>query len=187
MIRVNLIPPECLERQRLRTRNVRLAGGAVIVAALAAGITLMHIEAASSMQKRLAAKQKLLQGLGSKVTRVTELETSRDSIKSHLDAINGLLSERYYYPRFMNDISAKLPAGMWLSSIQTKFKDGGAIEFTCSVTSLSGDEIAVWLDRLASMHSFSEVTLGPVNVSGDQTGGQNFSFTVKGVYKAGAN
>ena len=186
MIRVNLIPPECLERQRLRTRNMRLAGGAIITAVIFFGITVMHIQAAAAMQKQLETKQKALKGLGVKVTKVTDLETMRNNLKSHLDSLNGLLSERYYYPRFMSDISAKLTPSIWFTSIQTKIKDGGNIEFTCAANALDGDDIAAWLGRLETTPSFSGVTMGPVSVVINAAGEQTFSFTVKGVYTAGA-
>ncbi|MDD2773770.1 MAG: PilN domain-containing protein [Elusimicrobiales bacterium] len=177
MIRVNLIPPEFLENQRQRTQNMRIAGGAVVILVVFTGLTFMHIQSTVAIEKDLRQKESALRELDSKVSKVTELEALRAASAAHLDALNGLISSRYYYPVFLSDIEKGLPATVWMTELRTQLREDGKIDFTITASARNGDDVALWLSRLEDDGKFSNVNLGQVNV-----GPNLFTFPITGLY-----
>ncbi|MFA5160668.1 MAG: hypothetical protein WC421_00320 [Elusimicrobiales bacterium] len=185
MIRINLIPPEYLERQEKRTQAARVAGGAVVAAVFFLGLTAMHIESAVRAEKELRVKEAELKERAKTVAVVNELETSRNALKSHLDALNGLLSSRYYYPLFMRGITRELSQTVWFSMVSTQLKDGGKIDFGFNCAGRSGEDVAAWLSRMEAAPEYSNVTVGPIALSNGRDG-QTLSLSVKGTYQSPA-
>ena len=185
MIRINLIPQEYLEHQEKRTQAARVAGGVVVAAVFFLGLTAMHIESAVRTEKELRVKETELKERSKTVAIVNELESSRNALKAHLDALNGLLSSRYYYPQFMRDITRDLSPTLWFAAVSTQLKDGGKIDFAFNCSARSGEDVAAWLSRLEAGAEYSGIAVGPIAMSGGRDG-QVLSLSVKGTYASPA-
>ena len=180
MIKVNLIPPEYLVRQKQRLQYMRIAGGASVIVVLFLGLSVMHIKSALSAEKLLVLKQAELKSYEAKVNKVKELEAVRAAASAHLEALNGLIVVRYYYPLLMADLIKNLAPTVWLTSITTTLKEDGKIDFTINANARSGDDIPAWLAQLENDRQFSNVSMGPLSVGGDKS----FTFQLSASYAA---
>jgi len=186
MIKVNLIPPEYLARQKSRTQTLRILAVVALSAVAFAGITVVHITGAYEAERIIKEKQAKIRSLQAQVDKVKELEAAKASVKAHLDALNDLLRARFYYPYFMRDMAKSLANSVWLSSVMTTLGEGGKIDFNVSAHAKNGDDVAAWVNTLENNPRFSNVTLGQMSVSGSEQE-QTVSFPLKAVYTAPVN
>lgn len=176
MIRINLVPPEFLDKQKQRMHVVKVSAGVVLVALLILGFSLRMVSRSGALAQELAGKQLQLGKLQSKVEEVNRYQEIKNRVKAHLDAINTLLSSRLYYAYFMQDILKALPSGVWFNSLSSGYRDPGVIDATIHCSALSGDDIAKLVDNLEQQPElYSGVTLGPITVA---TPGYSFPLTI---------
>ena len=181
MIKVNLIPPEYLARQTQKTQVLRVAGVGVLLFVGLMALTFVHIHQATQAETLLKEKEAKLRELQVKVDKVKELEAIKSSVKAHLDALNGLLAARFYYPYFMQDIVKSLAPSVWFQSLSTNVRPDGKINFNVSGMSRSGEDLAEWVNTLETTPKYSETTLGSIGIS-ESAGLYTFSFPLRGVY-----
>lgn len=180
MIRINLIPPEYLARQRQRLQIVRIAGVGFLFFALILGFTLMQVRRTIAMEQDLTLKQAQLAKLEAQVAEVKQLETLKSSISSHLNAIGDLLTARFHYTSFMRDLAKSIPPTIYFDSVQTILKPGAVIDASMLVHSGSSDDVTNWLRTLETDPRFSKTVLGGVSVSA--TGPAAFTFPLSFSY-----
>lgn len=190
MIRVNLIPQEYLLKQRQRTQLMRAAGMGLLVVVGVISLTFMHINRAYSSEDLLRQREKTLAELQVKVAKVKELEQTRDMVKAHLAALEGLMLERTVSMDFMARLARTMPDPLWFESVVTVAAPGrssccGAFDFTVAAASRSGDGAAQWLRNMDGVTGVSGVEISGINVTKDEASGQEtFKFSVRGSYQA---
>ncbi|MDD4004270.1 MAG: hypothetical protein PHW69_03590 [Elusimicrobiaceae bacterium] len=188
MIRVNLIPQQYLLKQKQRTQLIRAAGVALLLVVGVISLTFMHINRAYSSEDLLRQKEKTLAELQVKVAKVKELEQTRDLVKAHLGALEGLMLERTAYMDFMAQLARTMPDPLWFESVVTNAAAGrssccGAFDFTVSAASRSGDGAAQWLRNMDGMKGVANVEISGINVTKEEdTGRETFKFSVRGAY-----
>lgn len=187
MIRVNLIPQEFLLKQKQRTQLMRAGAVGVLVVAGVLSLTFLHISRAYAAEDLLRQREKTLSELQVKVAKVKELEQTRDMVRAHLAALEGLMLERTTYIDFMVRLAGTMPDPLWFESVLTTAAGSaptccGAFNFTIAAASRTGDGAAQWLRSMDNMKGASGVEISGINVAKDDAGVETFKFSIRGAY-----
>ena len=162
--RVNLLPPEIAETRRFR--RIQMGLGAAVVGAI--GITaLLYVAASSSANKAqedldaATAQHASLQAETAKYNDVTAVYQRAAAAQAMLTQAMG---EEVRYSQLLNDLSLSVPEKVWLKNVsfaQTPPAPGaaGAVPAIGTVTfsgiGFSHDDVAVWLESLASEKGYA--------------------------------
>ncbi|MBK5307254.1 MAG: PilN domain-containing protein [Frankiaceae bacterium] len=162
--RVNLLPPEIAESARIRRIQVGL-GGAVLAAV--GVVALLYVGASSSVTKAqeevdvAATRHATLQSETVKYRDVTAVYARAAAAQAMLTQAMG---EEVRYSQFLNDLSLSVPDNVWIKNLTftqaaSPAAVGSAIPGIGTVT-VSGvgfkhDDVAVWLESLASQKGYT--------------------------------
>jgi Tfp pilus assembly protein PilN len=172
--RVNLLPPEIAEGRRFR--RVQMGLGATVVGALGI-VGLLYVAASSSVsgaQEDLDAAvstQSTLQAQTAKYRDVTAVYSRAAAAQTMLTQAMG---EEVRFSRFLNDLSLSVPENVWLKNVTFTQNSAttapaaatpnsakvvttpgiGTVSFTG--VGFSHDDVAVWLESLASQKGYAD-------------------------------
>jgi len=186
MIRINLIPPEYMAKQRAKVQAARLGAVGALAALLVLMVTLVHVKSTFNAEKTLKEKQRLLQTYQDKVSKVRDLEAAKAAVEGHLNAIDMLLNGRLYYTNFIKDLLKSLPSTVWFSALNTTVQPAsGAIEFNVNAGARSAEDFASWYTRLESPDgNFTAPKLnGGLSINKDNQSAYTYSFSLSCSYK----
>jgi type IV pilus assembly protein PilN len=182
MIRVNLAPPELLDKEIAQQRTVQVGIAAGAVAVLIAGVSLFHHKSAVKWEKLLQADEAEFDRLQKIVAQVEELEQKAKHMRTQLATISDLRKSRAVYPRFMEDLLKLLPPGVWLTNLSTVSDPAGTV-LSVSISCKSGtsEDVAVFLRTLETSDRFKDGQLsGGITVNVLPTAVENvFNMTMK--------
>lgn len=170
--RVNLLPPEIAETRRMRRIQVGLGGavlGAVGVVALLYVAASSSLSSAQSDLDAATATQASLQAETAKYREVTAIYARAAAAQAMLTQAMG---EEVRYSQLLNDLSLSVPENVWLKNVvftQTPATAGGAATTATAVPGVvpgigtvtftgigfSHDDVAVWLESLASQKGYA--------------------------------
>ena len=164
--RVNLLPPEIAETRRFKRIQVGLGAsvlGAVGIVALLYVSASGGVSDAQSKVDAQAAQAASLQSQTAKYAGVTAVYAKADAAQAMLTSAMG---EEVRYSQLLNDLSLSVPENVWIKNLQftqtppTATATGtsgvpAAGIGTLSVTGVgfSHDDVAVWLESLASQNN----------------------------------
>ena len=162
--RVNLLPPEIAETRRFRRIQVGL-GGAVLGAV---GIVALLYVAASSSVSSAQSDLDSANATGAQLRAETAKYNEVTAIYGRAAAAQAMLTqamgEEVRYSRFLNDLSLSVPENVWVKNVtfaQTAAPAAlgsttpgiGTVTFTG--VGFSHDDVAVWLESLASQKTYT--------------------------------
>jgi Tfp pilus assembly protein PilN len=174
--RVNLLPPEIAESRRFRRIQVGLGGavlGAVGIVALLYVAATSSVSSAQSDVDTATARHSSLQAETAKYSEVTAIYGRAAAAQAMLTQAMG---EEVRYSQFMNDLSLTVPENVWLKNVT--FTQGtpavqaapaagaaavsaagiGTVNFTG--VAFKHDDVAVWLESLASQKGYADPYFG---------------------------
>lgn len=186
MIRVNLVPPEYMAKQRAKVQAARLGALGAFAALLVVLVSLLHVKSTFDAERTLKEKQRLLQTYQDKVSKVRDLEAAKASVEGHLNAIDMLLNGRLYYTNFIRDLLKTLPSTVWFSALNTTVQPAnGNIDFNVNAGARSAEDFAAWYSRLdAAGGPFTAPKLnGGLSINKDNQSAYTYSFSVSCLYK----
>jgi Tfp pilus assembly protein PilN len=174
MIRINLIPPEYVERLNRKAVIAKavLAGFAVVAVIVLA--SLWQITRAKTVASLLARRDAELTSLQKEVDQVKAIEARISEVQRYLDSIDKINKNRFVYTRFLQDLTGDLPATLWFTGVNTSF-NGELLKADIAVNAHSAYDLAYWINSLETSGPYSEVTVGAISVSETEDGK---SFTV---------
>lgn len=185
---VNLLPPEIHERRRLRVLQYRLAGGVgAAVVLVAAGGFWAH-GSVSSANADLTAVQTRHSTLVRQLATFENVKRTDAQVAAAESMLKTAMAGDVTWSRFLNDISLKIPDGVWLTEMQAASAAttpaGTAAAATASPAN-SGtitfkgdaktqDDVAAWLDAVGGEKGFTnpyftdstQTKIGPTKVYG---------------------
>jgi Tfp pilus assembly protein PilN len=169
--RVNLLPPEIAETRRFRRIQMGL-GGAVIGAV--GIVALLYVAASSSVSSAQSdvdtanARHASLQSQTTKYSAVTSVYARAAAAQAMLTQAMG---EEVRYSQFLNDLSLSVPENVWLKNVTftqggtatpaaaapgaTPVSANGIGTVTFSGVGFKHDDVAVWLESLASQKGYA--------------------------------
>ena len=182
MIRVNLAPPELLDKEIAQQRTVQVGIAAGVVAVLIAGVSFLHYNSAVKWEKQLKADEAEFDRLQKIGAQVEELEQKAKHMRTQLATISDLRKSRAVYPRFMEDLLKLLPPGVWLTNLSTVSDPAGTtLSVSISCKSGASEDVASFLRTLETSDRFKDGQLsGGITVNVLPTAVENvFSMTMK--------
>jgi Tfp pilus assembly protein PilN len=169
MIKINLIPPEYIERINRKAVIAKAVLAGVIVVATLVVVSLWHITRAKTIESTLAKRTIELKILQKDVDQVKAIEAQIAEVQRYLDSIASINKGRFTYTHFLQDIVSDLPATIWFSGLSTSLS-GDSIKVDLSVNSNSAYDLAYWINSLETSGPYSEVGIGGISVSNTEDG-----------------
>lgn len=163
--RVNLLPPEIAEGQRLRRIQYGL-GGAVLASLGAVGLLFLSASSsATSAQEELAVETTQSSQLQAEVAKYAPVTGVYAQAAAARALLTQAMGEEVRYSTLLSNLSLSIPEKVWVKSLtfnQTPPTPvlgaaAGAGIGTLQVTGVgfSHDDVAVWLESLASQKGYA--------------------------------
>ncbi len=177
MIKVNLIPPEYVEKLNRRAIIAKAVAAGLVISAIVALVSIWHFTEQKTSEIKMRRLQTELNNLQADVTRAKAIEAEIAEVNRYLDSIGSIKQGRLAYPRFMLDIIADMPGTIWLGGISTTL-NGPVMSVTFPITSRSAYDLAYWINALETdAAKYSGVTVSAIAIS-DAESGKTFSTTI---------
>jgi Tfp pilus assembly protein PilN len=199
--RVNLLPTEIREGARLRNLQAVMALAVVLAMAVIGALAYLGSNDVSDAQDGLTAAQGRATALQTQVHQYDSVPQEYALVANADAQLQQAMSQEVRYSFILNDLSLRMPAGVWLTSLSvTQPVDApnsllGAwgnpqlAAVKASGTALSLNDVAGWLDSLARGGTYTDPWVGNASVSGasSSAGQWNFDSTVGLTAKALSN
>lgn len=167
-MRINLLPPEVLERQRTRRRTVMVAGAGVLVLVVLAGFYFVQILTLQGVEDDIEIQQAENAQLEAQIAELQDIAALEDEIERTRLVLTGLLADRVLWSGILRDISLVIPGEVWLSGITAQLGLTGTDEAGAPVATTTGvvgqisfsgfafdhRDVALWLSRLEDVRGF---------------------------------
>jgi len=180
MIRINLIPPEYIERINRKAVIAKAVLAGVLVAASVAAVSVWHFTRSQALEVTLTQRTAELKVLQRDVDQVKAIEAQIAEVQRYLDSINSINKGRFIYTRFLQDLVSDLPATIWFSNVNTKM-EGPGLNVSLSVNSNSAYDLAYWINSLETSGPYSGVGIGGISVT-ETEAGKKFTVPMVMVY-----
>ena len=165
-MRINLLPPEVLERQRTRRRTVMVFGAGLLVLLVLAGFYLVQVLTLQGVEEDIEIQQAVNAELEAQIAELQDIAALEAEIERTRVVLSGLLADRVLWSGILRDISLVIPGEVWLSGLTAQLGLGEGGETDPAVTtgvvgqiSFSGfafdhRDVALWLSRLEDVRGF---------------------------------
>ena len=110
MIKINLIPPEYIERINRKAVIAKAVLAGVVVVSCVLLVSAWHITRAKTLESRLATLTAELVVLQKDVDQVKAIEAQIAEVQRYLESINRINRGRFTYTHFLQDLVSNLPA-----------------------------------------------------------------------------
>jgi Tfp pilus assembly protein PilN len=168
--RVNLLPPEVLERRRFRKVKVRLVLVIVLVLMVIAGAATWSQLQVRQARGELAASQDRTGELQQEQARYAQVPLTLASVEAAESARAEAMGTDVLWYRFLNDVALTMPSTVLLSTMTVTVNDASTEETTplteqgigtVSITGTAGDypSVASWMESVTQVTGVSSVTL----------------------------
>jgi Tfp pilus assembly protein PilN len=164
MIKINLIPPEYVDKLNKRAIIAKAVVAGVTTASIVVILTLWHVARDKAIELRMTRLQATLKNLQGDVDRGKAIEAQIAEVQRYLDSINGIARGRMVYPRFMQELAADLPGTIWFGGINTTLS-GSTLSAAFAVNSRSTYDLAYWISALETNAICSGVTVGGITMT----------------------
>jgi Tfp pilus assembly protein PilN len=169
MIKINLIPPEYVERLNRRAIIAKAAAAGLISVALVVMLSIWHFTREKTSELRVNRLRVELKNLQGDVDRVKAIEAQIAEVQRYLNSINSITQGRLIYTRFMQDVTENLPGTIWFGGIST-ILNGPTLAVSFTVNSRSTYDLAWWINALEKDARYSDVVVGGISVSAVENG-----------------
>jgi len=163
-MRINLLPPEILEKRRAESRIVYLGVVAAVVLVVLAVVWVFAYQRVGTAQSDLDAKQQQVQMTQAKADTLAIFEQKEQDLQARQAIAQQALAGRQNWAKLLDEISLVLPTDVWLSTMtfdQTAGLNigGYAIDDTTDSPDVGQKTIAKTLVRLADLDGVYNVWL----------------------------
>ncbi len=183
MIKINLIPPQYIERIDHKAVIAKAVLVGVVVVASIVLLSLWQITRATTIEVKLSKRTAELKTLQKDVDAVKAIEAQIAEVQRYLDAISSINKGRFVYTRFMQDLTSDLPGTIWFNGVATA-TNPDSLKVDVSVNSNSAYDLAYWINSLETGGLCSDVGVGGIAVS-ETEDGRHFAvpLTFKYLYR----
>ncbi len=163
MIRVNLLPPEILEKRKAERRLAYMVAALVLVSLVLAGVWVFAFTRANAKQRDLEAKQQELQQVTAQAASLEIFEVQQAELARRRSVAQLALDARQNWAKLFDEISLVLPSDMWVSVLQATAEsklqiDGFSVDAT-DTPDYGHKTVAKLLVRLAELEQLADVWL----------------------------
>jgi Tfp pilus assembly protein PilN len=167
-MRINLLPPEVLERQRTRRRAVMVFTGGIIVLLVLAGFYMIQVFTLQGIEDDIELQQSITSQLEGQIAELQDVAALEDEIERTRGVLSGLLADRVLWFGILRDVSLVIPGEVWLNGLSAQLGLTTATDPGAPVTDATGvvgqisfngfafdhRDVALWLSRLEDVRGF---------------------------------
>jgi len=169
MIKINLIPPEYIERINRKTVIAKAVLAGVLVAAVITLASLWQFTREKTIGFTLQKRETELAVLQKDVDQVKAIEAQIAEVQRYLNAIASVNKGRLLYSHFLQDLTGDLPSTIWFSNVATTVR-GGTLSVNVALHSRSAHDLAYWINYLETSGLYSGVEVGGIAIAEDEEG-----------------
>ena len=164
-MRINLLPPEVGERQKLRRRTLSTIAIGVALLAIVGGFYFLQVVRLAGVDEDIRAQEGTNAGLRGQIAELQDIAALEQEIAATRDLLSTLLQDRILWSGVMRDVSLVIPGEVWLDGLSAGV--GAVAGEAAPVTtqglvgqiSFSGfafdhRDVALWLSRLEDVRGF---------------------------------
>ncbi|TDB38937.1 MAG: hypothetical protein D9V44_04500 [Actinobacteria bacterium] len=164
MMRINLLPPEILEKRKGEKRLVYVAVVAVIVVIVLAGVYGLAYMQTSAKKTQVAAREQELATTQTRANELAVFEEKSLELERRKAVADTALAGRFNWSRLYDEISLVMPTDLWATVLNTDENtgltlDGYALDSASDTPDLGHKSIAKLLVRLADLDQLYDVWL----------------------------
>jgi Tfp pilus assembly protein PilN len=165
-VRINLLPPEIYERQRIRRRTAAVVVVGLIVLAAVGAFYFLQVLRLNEVEDDIAAQEAENAQLQAQIAELQEIDALIIEIESTRGLLSSLLADRVLWSGVLRDISLVIPGQAWLSGVNgqvgvpgaegTEPAEAGALvgQISFNGFAFTHREVALWLSRLEDVRGF---------------------------------
>jgi Tfp pilus assembly protein PilN len=166
-VRVNLLPGEIRERQRVRRRGGAVAAvGVVALAALGAFYFLQQVRL-NDLKQDLTVQEGENDRLRGEIAELQEFDQQQRELAATQDLLDALLADEIRWSGVLRDISLVIPGQTWITTMNgqitgqaegaqpTQGPSGLIGQVSFNGFGLSHRAVALWLTRLEDVEGFA--------------------------------
>jgi len=172
-VRINLLPPEIYERQRIRRRTAAVVVVGLIVLAAVGAFYFLQVLRLNEVEDDITAQEAENARLQAEIGELQEIDALIIEIESTRTVLNALLADRVLWSGVLRDVSLVIPGQAWLSGLSGQVGAPGTAGTTPTTTpgeaappgalvgQISFDgfafthrDVALWLSRLEDVRGF---------------------------------
>jgi Tfp pilus assembly protein PilN len=175
-VRINLLPPEIYERQRIRRRTAAVVAVGLIALAALGAFYFLQVLRLNEVEDDIAAQEAENAQLQAQINELQEIDALQQEIEATRTVLNSLLTDRVLWSGVLRDVSLVIPGQSWLSGLNGQVGVPGATGTAAPTTpgqpaqpaqpgalvgQISFDgfafthrDVALWLSRLEDVRGF---------------------------------
>jgi Tfp pilus assembly protein PilN len=180
-VRINLLPPEIYERQRVRRRTAAVVAVGLIVLAALGAFYFLQVLRLKDVEDDIDTQQARNAQLQQQINELQEIDQLQQEIEATRDLLTNLLADRVLWSGVLRDVSLVIPGEAWLSGLsgQTGAAAGTTGTTTTTTTTTTAPttgtttapgglvgqisfngfafghrDVALWLSRLEDVRGF---------------------------------
>ncbi|MEW6042102.1 MAG: PilN domain-containing protein [Elusimicrobiota bacterium] len=180
MIKINLIPPETLEKEARKRFIILISFAASLIVSIAILFFLGRFAIDRALSIRLKNIEIQIKKYQVAVDEVRKLKELTSSLEARRTVIENLMKGRIDYPKFMEDFLVMFPPSIWITSLgTTPIPNGYSLVISC----LSNDSMAIadFISNLERNPRYAGVEVGAITSSGGKA--EIFTFQIKCQYR----
>lgn len=124
MMRINLLPPEILERRRAEKRVGYVVVAAMGIAVVLAGVWVFGYANVQGREQELASLQQQVQSTNAAAAQLSIFEERAAELQARKATAALALGNRRDWARLLDEMSLVLPADMWVQTVTADQNDG---------------------------------------------------------------
>ena len=160
MIRINLLPPEILEKRKAESRRLYLVAIALVVLALLGLVWASMAVMVQTKSLELGSKQQQAANLQAQADRFKVFEDRTRELQQRKSISATALAGRVDWSRLASEVTLVLPTDMWLTTFQGTEKDGLKLQGWSLDSGSNGfKSIAKLLVRLTDLEQLQDAWL----------------------------
>lgn len=165
MVRINLLPPEIIEKRKFEQRIGYVIVAGAITATLVALVYLFLFFQVNAKNSDLQQRVDQANQLRNKAEAYKVFEQKETDLNARIAIADQALASRVNWGRVANELSLVLPSDVWVDSIQATEDDGmvivgNALDSATDVPDIGHKAVAKVLVRLADLELLDNVWLG---------------------------
>lgn len=146
MAHINLLPWREKQRKAMQFEFLVMLGLAVLVTGITMGsVHFYHVDRTTYQEKRIAYIENSIRQLDKQIAQIKRIEKTRENLRKRIEKVRDLERNRAEIVHLFDEISKRLPAGVYLTAVQQKNK-----AITIRGVSNDNNDISTYITNLAS-------------------------------------
>lgn len=167
---INLLPPQIRSEQRKQRTYRMVVGGAVVLAVLLLGVTVVQRLQIGSAEDTLRTQRAEATSLKQRVDELREFEVMQQTLDETRTVLASALRNDVSWARFLDDLDTAIPADAWVTGLTLGAKvdrtplggsSFGAVQYQGYVLSFPG--LSGWMNTMEELDGLNFVYLSTAN------------------------